>query len=186
MSLVLKQTTQFTIRELKLITKFGIFDISAIFQELNVYDSLLMPCMTGNIVIKDSVGLSKRLSFDGSEYIRINIVKGEDNAVTTINKTFRIRNWKKIFPNSDIFSANTISPNHIIQGGIGTCYFLSARSASEDFNNQKHIVIGYTEQSKDSYDILVNIYKNEFPNSEISVLKSEEASLVKLGCNILL
>ncbi len=61
--------------------------------------------------------------------------------------------------------------------------FLSARSASEDFKNQKHIVIGYTEQSKDSYNILVNIYKNEFPNAEISVLKSEEASLVKLGCN---
>ena len=69
MSLVIKQTTQFTINELKLITKFGVFDISAVFDELNVYDSLLMPCMTGNIVIKDSVGLSKRLSFDGSEYV---------------------------------------------------------------------------------------------------------------------
>ena len=73
MSLVIKQTTQFTINELKLITKFGVFDISAVFDELNVYDSLLMPCMTGNIVIKDSVGLSKRLSFDGSEYIKVNI-----------------------------------------------------------------------------------------------------------------
>ncbi len=61
--------------------------------------------------------------------------------------------------------------------------FLSARTASEDFKNQKHIVIGYTEQSQESINVIVNIYKNEFPNVEISVLKSEEAALIKLGCN---
>lgn len=90
MALTLKQSTQFTINELKLITKFGVFDISAIFDELNIYDNLLMPCMTGNILIKDSVGLSKKLIFDGSEYIKVNISKGQDSAVTTINRTFRV------------------------------------------------------------------------------------------------
>lgn len=90
MALTLKQSTQFTINELKLITKFGTFDVSAVFDELNVYDSLMMPCMTGNILIKDSVGLSKKLVFDGSEYIKVNISKGQDSDVTTINRTFRI------------------------------------------------------------------------------------------------
>lgn len=66
---------------------------------------------------------------------------------------------------------------------INNSEFLSAKTASNDFNNQKHIVIGYTEQSKESLNIIENIYKKEFPEAEISILKSEEAALVKLGCN---
>jgi hypothetical protein len=159
MSLVLKQTTQFTIRELKLITKFGVFDISAIFEELNVYDSLLMPCMTGGIVIKDSVGLSKRLTFDGSEYIKINIVKGEDNAVTTINKTFRI------YKQSDRTTLNQSSE----------IYVLSFISEEFIYSEQQKISQSYTG----SYDTIVKSVLTKYlkvPTTRVGIVETTRGS----------
>jgi nucleotide sugar dehydrogenase len=61
--------------------------------------------------------------------------------------------------------------------------FLSARTATEDFENQKHIILGYTEFSKHYIIKIKDIYVNLFPNAEISVTTVEEASMVKLGCN---
>ena len=92
MNFKLSQSTQFKIKELSLITKVGTFDISSIFEELNIFDSILMPCMSGNILITDSLGLTQRLKFDGSEYIKINIVKTNEGNVPiySIQKTFRI------------------------------------------------------------------------------------------------
>ena len=58
MTLSVKQASQFKINELVIVTKAGKIDISGIFEELNIFDSLYMPVVSGNIVIKDSVGLS--------------------------------------------------------------------------------------------------------------------------------
>jgi len=159
MSLVIKQTTQFTINELKLITKFGVFDISAVFDELNVYDSLLMPCMTGNIVIKDSVGLSKRLSFDGSEYIKVNISKGEDSKVTTINKTFRI------YKQSDRTNINQSVE----------MYVLSFISEEFIYSEQQKISQSYTG----SYDTIVKSVLSKYlkvPNNRIGIVETTRGS----------
>jgi hypothetical protein len=155
MSLVLKQTTQFTIRELKLITKFGTFDVSAIFEELNIYDSLLMPCMTGNIVIRDAVGLSKRLTFDGSEYIRVNIAKGEDSPVTTIFKTFRI------YKQSDRTTLNQSSET----------YVLSFISEEFIYSEQQKVSQAYTG----SYDNIVKSVLTKYlkvPANRISTIET--------------
>ena len=73
MSFNLKQSTQFTVNKIAINSKFGTFDVSAVFEELNIFDSVLMPCISGNILIKDSIGLSKKLLFDGSEFIDIDI-----------------------------------------------------------------------------------------------------------------
>jgi hypothetical protein len=90
MSFNIKQSTQFTVNTLAINSKFGTFDVSAIFEELNIFDSILMPCMSGNILIKDAIGLSKKLLFDGSEFIDIDISKDAERQGTNLSKTFRI------------------------------------------------------------------------------------------------
>ena len=90
MSFGIKQSTQFKINRLSINSKFGSFDLSSIFEELNIFDSVLTPCMSGNILIKDSVGLAKKLLFDGSEFIDIDISKDSERLGTNINKTFRV------------------------------------------------------------------------------------------------
>jgi len=55
--------------------------------------------------------------------------------------------------------------------------FLSSATAYEDFNNQKHIVIGgYSEK-------LINLYKKYFPNSEISIMTTNESESLKIFAN---
>ena len=73
--LSVKKSTQFHINELTLVTKAGPIDIQKIFEELNIYDSMFLPVISGNIIIRDSIGLSGKLLFDGSESILIDISK---------------------------------------------------------------------------------------------------------------
>ena len=90
MSISIKQSTQFKINRLAINSKFGSFGVDSIFEELNIFDSVLTPCMSGNILLKDSVGLSRKLLFDGSEFIDIDISKDTETSGTNISKTFRI------------------------------------------------------------------------------------------------
>ena len=84
----LNQSTDFKITTISITTKFGTVDIRNIFDELNIYDSLLQPCMSGNILVTDSIGLAGQLNFDGSEYLNIEISKAED--YLTLKKRFHI------------------------------------------------------------------------------------------------
>lgn len=61
--------------------------------------------------------------------------------------------------------------------------FLSARTALEDFAQQKHIILGSTQQSAESLTTVVSFYKRLFPLAQVSVCTSEEAALTKLACN---
>ena len=90
MSFEIKKSTQFKINELAIATKAGKVDISAVYEELNIFDSLFMPVMSGNILIKDSVGLSGKLLFDGSESLLIDIAKDENSDINRFKKAFRI------------------------------------------------------------------------------------------------
>ena len=112
MSFQIKEPTQFKIKEISIVSKFGKFDISSLFVELNIFDSIMMPCMSGNIALKDSVGLSKRLLFDGSEYLKVNISKSGEDDVTTILKSFRIykqTNRKNVNQNTEIYVLHFVS-----------------------------------------------------------------------------
>lgn len=114
MSLNLTQATQFKIKDLTLITKLGSVNITGIYQEINIYDSMFMPCVRGDILIQDAIGLSNKLLLDGSEYISMEITKGEESdsnsddnyqriiknitiPTTTFKRTFRIykTKWKR-------------------------------------------------------------------------------------------
>jgi hypothetical protein len=106
MSLNLSQSTQFKIKDLTLITKLGNVNIAGVYQEINIYDSMFMPCIRGEILIQDAIGLSSKLLLDGSEYLSMEILKGEESGPTTFKKTFRIykqSNRENMNQNSEIY-----------------------------------------------------------------------------------
>jgi hypothetical protein len=91
MSLELKDSQEFEIVELVIVTKSGDgIDISNIYEEINLYDSIFMPVISGKILIRDSIGLSSRLIFDGSEALLIHIKKSPNFPFATYKKAFRI------------------------------------------------------------------------------------------------
>jgi len=75
----LKTTVEFSITELSLILPGGEkLDISSIFEEINLFDNMFTPCMSANIVIRDSINLFERLSLNGDEKILIRLGKSDD------------------------------------------------------------------------------------------------------------
>jgi hypothetical protein len=90
MSLEVGKSTQFKVNELVVVTKAGNIDVSLIYEELNIFDSMFTPVMNGNILIKDSIGLSGKLLFDGSESLLIDISKDENSDIGNFHKAFRI------------------------------------------------------------------------------------------------
>ncbi len=61
--------------------------------------------------------------------------------------------------------------------------FLSAKTAVEDFKNQKHVVLGYTSNSKEGVNTMKNVYKEVLGEVVITVVTAKEAALIKLGSN---
>ena len=62
--------------------------------------------------------------------------------------------------------------------------FLTARTAYEDFHNQKHIVIGRgIKCSDDDIKMLKNFYNVHYPGAEISICTSLESESMKIFCN---
>lgn len=59
--------------------------------------------------------------------------------------------------------------------------FLSSKTASYDFANQKHIIIGI--DNNDYFDTIYNFYKLYFPNSDISISSIIDAESTKIFCN---
>jgi nucleotide sugar dehydrogenase len=61
--------------------------------------------------------------------------------------------------------------------------FLTARQAKEDFQNQKHIVLGGTAQSAVKLPAIAEFYKTFFPRAVISQTDANSSSLMKMACN---
>ena len=78
----------------------------------SIFDSMFMPCVKGDILINDSIGLVDKLVLDGSEYIIISISKDEENDSTYFDRTFRVvsissrQNTKQ---NSETYSLEFVS-----------------------------------------------------------------------------
>lgn len=144
MAVSISQSTQFEITELAIVSKFGRIDVSAIFEELNIFDSALVPCISGNILIKDGVGLSNKLMLDGSEFIDIDISKDKKNKLLNFKKTFRI------FKQSDRKSINQNSEAYIL-------HFVSEEMI---YSEQQKISQAYTGQySKIAFSVLNDYLK---------------------------
>lgn len=64
--------------------------------------------------------------------------------------------------------------------------FLTARTADEDFHNQKNIVLGYNTGEADSREqvqLLAAFFAEHYPKAVISQCTSEESESMKLFCN---
>jgi UDPglucose 6-dehydrogenase len=62
--------------------------------------------------------------------------------------------------------------------------FLTARTAFEDFHNQKHIVLGSGKLVlEEQYNLVKNFYQLYYPNAEISECTSLESESMKIFCN---
>jgi hypothetical protein len=85
------------IKELTIVTKVGNFDISDKFEELNIFDNIFCPCMTGIILITDAIDLTSKFNFDGSDLLKISIGKNE-NVAASFTKTFKIYKKGKTIP----------------------------------------------------------------------------------------
>jgi hypothetical protein len=166
MSFNIKQTTQFAINKLVINSKLGSFNLASIFEELNIFDSILMPCMSGNILIKDSIGLSKRLLFDGSEFLDIDISKSDESSGTNIVKTFRI------FKQSDRSNINQTSEVYVL-------HFVSEEMI---YSEQQKISQSYTGIYSDiATSVLIDYLK--VPKNKIGVIeptKGISSSIVPL------
>jgi len=164
MSLVISQSTQFEINKLVINSKYGPIDVSAIFEELNIFDSVFVPCMSGNILIKDSVGLSNRLMFDGSEFIDIDIVKDKNAPETNLKKTFRIYKQSdrtNVNQNSEVFILHFVSEEMIyseqqkISQSYTGQYSNIASSVLIDYLKVPTNKIGFFESSKGIHNVVV-------------------------------
>lgn len=166
------QTTQFEIRDLKILTKKGPVSIQGIYEEINLFDSILNPCMSGNIIIRDAIGLSDNFLFDGTEILKIKIGKSEDELV--IEKSFRIykqSDRKSVNQNSEVYTLHFVSEEFLLsmQQKVSRYYKTTYAEAA------LRIILDYlmvpTESLVGSFDKTQGVKKILIPNlSPLSAL----------------
>jgi hypothetical protein len=113
------QSSQYVISKLEIISKLGPVNITDMFEELNIFDSIFNPAMTGTILINDAFGLSNKLSFDGSEILLVDMGKTSDAA--RISKSFRIykqSSRKSLNLNSEAYILHFVSDEFILSQQI--------------------------------------------------------------------
>lgn len=78
----------------------------------------------------------------------------------------------------------TMSQRHPYLTIIHNPEFLSAATAVQDFQEQKHIVLGYcSDASQFMVNTVAAFYESLFPLATVSVTNAETSALVKLACN---
>lgn len=90
MSLTVTQSTQFVIEQLTLVLSNNqTYDLRGVYTEINLFDNLFAPCLSGNILLTDANNLSGKLKLKGDEKLRVTISK---SGTTTLrfNKEFAI------------------------------------------------------------------------------------------------
>lgn len=114
------QPTQFSIKELHLSipNQKDRFDLSSIFQELNLFDNLFCPCVSGNIQILDAFNLIEKFKLDGNEKIKIQIDKGSEvSSALRFEKeyiVYKVTNIKNINLTSKTYTVHFCSEEYIL------------------------------------------------------------------------
>lgn len=168
MTFELFKSTQFLVKEIIIVTKKGLIDITNLYEEINLYDSIFMPVSSGNILIKDAVSLARGLMFDGSDVLLLEIHKSENSEVIKYKKSFRIysqSNRRNSGLNSEIYSLNFVSDEMIYsdQQRVNQSYdgFLYSEIADK-------ILLDYLNVSekdkKGTFDKTIGIKKLVIPN----------------------
>lgn len=99
---------QFTIKKLIVHTSDGLaLDISRNYYDINLFEDIFSPCMTGSIRVTDGNDLISKFYFHGNEFLEIEIDK--PSLETPIKKVFRIYKVSdRDFSSSTTHSAYTI------------------------------------------------------------------------------
>lgn len=148
------ESTQFRVTEIVVVTKGGPVDVTNMFEELNLYDSLFLPILSGNIIITDAVGLSKKLTYDGSEVIAITIKKDQDSEDLSYKKAFRI------YSQSDRKNLNQTSEAYVLHFVADEFIFSAQQRINQSYE---------TTYSKVAEKILTNYLK--VPASKQGILE---------------
>lgn len=92
MSFNLSESSDFKIKFLAIQDGNETYDIAMVFDELNIFENMFMPCMSGNILIRDTNNIAAAIDLLQSKLI-IEIEKSNDNPdLFNFKKTFVI--WK--------------------------------------------------------------------------------------------
>jgi hypothetical protein len=114
MSFDIYETSEYEISTISLATNYGVFDLSSFYVEINVFDHILLPCMSGNIILNESIGLSDKFIFDGSEFLYLDISK-KDGQIR-LKKKFHIykqSNRKRETINSESYVLHFVSDEFV-------------------------------------------------------------------------
>lgn len=88
-------TLDFKVNKLSITLKTNqTLDITSLFQEINFYDSIFSPCMSGKVLIHDSAGIFNAYQFDGVESLIVDIEK--------IDCTAKLKRNYVIYSKSDV------------------------------------------------------------------------------------
>lgn len=168
MSVTVQNSQEFKVNELIVVTKNGNIDISTIYEEINIYDSLFMPVMSGKIMVNDSIGLSSKLLFDGSESILMDISKSSDSA-----DAFNFKRAFRIYRQSSRTDNTTSSETYVLSFVSDELIFSDQQRINQAYemnytNMVKNILANYLKAPENQlggiYDDTVGIRKVVIPN----------------------
>lgn len=155
-------TAQFKIKKLAIVSKLKPIDISGLFEELNIYDSVFASCITGNILIKDSIGLSNKLAFDGSEVLVVEM--GKTDTAGLFTKSFRIYKQserKSVGLTSEVYLLHFVSDEFILSQQMRVCesfretYSKVVERILKDYLGVRTDMVGYFEESEGIRNVLI-------------------------------
>jgi len=116
MSLTIAQSTQFVIEELNLVLPNGqSFDLRGIYSEINLFDNLFTPCLSGNILVADANNLAQKLLLKGQEKIRVTISKSGTETLRYTKEfvIYSLTNKKNINQTSTTYILNFVSEEFV-------------------------------------------------------------------------
>jgi len=116
---LLRQSTDFKIVTLTITIDNGQkFDLKDVFQEINLYDNLFLPCMSANMYITDSQNLIDKLKFQGNEKVMIEIHKNDDfdDQYNYKNEfvVYKISDRTNLTPTSQVYCLNLVREDFIL------------------------------------------------------------------------
>lgn len=131
----LRQASSYRINYIALEISTGqTYDLRHVFEELNIFDNMLTPCMSGNIVLKDSVGIFNYLKFDGSEFLHIDIDKGENTSTKENNYNFGLRKKFRIYKVTSRSNVSMTSQMYVLHF-VSPEFLLSERKKISSYYN---------------------------------------------------
>jgi hypothetical protein len=177
------KSTGFRIRELKISTKDGTeLDITQLYEELNIFDSMFQPCLSGNILMKDSSGLIHNLLLDGNEFLLINIGKTEDdvNSIKKLFRIYKITDRQSINNNSESYILHFVSEEYVISTLSKITQTYASKTISEV---ARDIMVQYLKVPKDKmkYSIIDASLGIKSPDFRTKVPIEALTSLSKLA-----